>query len=323
MSQKRRYPNAVRAGLKPAPTPEHHCPDTVGVGLKPTPTPPVSAPPDKNGQYRSSGSNAVGASFKPALTPSGPSETSRQSTPRRRNSLRLPHHDYASPGAYFVTVCTHGGRFLFGSVREETMRANALGSAVQACWHDLPEHYPQITLDAFVVMPNHVHGIFILAPESAGQYGLTEIARAFKTFSARRVNEIRHTPGQPIWQRGYHEHIIRDEASLADIREYIATNPARWAFDRENPGRFADVDAVRAGLKPAPTKGNDASPRRNTTNTVRTDLKPPRTEGDGAPPAGNAPDVVRAGFKPARTDGDHVAAPGDAGAAGNGQERRP
>jgi len=136
------------------------------------------------------------------------------------------------------------------------MRANALESAVQACWHDLPEHYPQIMLDAFVVMPNHVHGILILAPESAGQHGLPEIARAFKTLSARRINEIRRTPGQPVWQRGYHEHIIRDEASLADIREYIATNPARWAFDRENPDRSADVDAVRVGLKPARTDGD-------------------------------------------------------------------
>ena len=72
------------------------------------------------------------------------------------------------------------------------------------------------------------------APTNA-QHGLSEIIRAFKTFSARHINESRHTPGGPVWQRNYFEHVIRDEESLNRIRQYILDNPARWQFDCENP----------------------------------------------------------------------------------------
>lgn len=77
------------------------------------------------------------------------------------------------------------------------------------------------------------------------KHGLPEIVRALKTFSARRINEMRNTPGVPIWQRNYYEHIIRNDESLHRIREYIVNNPAQWALDRENP--------LRAGFKPTPT----------------------------------------------------------------------
>jgi REP element-mobilizing transposase RayT len=72
-----------------------------------------------------------------------------------------------------------------------------------------------------------------LVARGAKHHGLSEIVRGFKTFSARRINEHRRTPGTPVWQRNYYEHIIRDEASLQRIRRYIANNPARWAYDRE------------------------------------------------------------------------------------------
>ena len=69
-------------------------------------------------------------------------------------------------------------------------------------------------------------------------YPLSEIVRAFKTFSARHVNELRITPGIPVWQRNYHEHIVRNENEINRIREYIMHNPLRWQFDRENPDRI-------------------------------------------------------------------------------------
>jgi hypothetical protein len=78
---------------------------------------------------------------------------------------------------------------------------------------------------------------------------LPEIIRGFKTFSARRINDLRNTPGTPIWQRNYYEHIIRNEQELTRIREYVANNPLQWEDDRENPLRS---DTVGAGLKPAP-----------------------------------------------------------------------
>jgi hypothetical protein len=74
-----------------------------------------------------------------------------------------------------------------------------------------------------------------LKPAPTNKHGLPEIVRAFKTFSSRRINELRGTPGLPVWQRNYYEHIIRNEDSLNRIRQYILDNPARWTRDRENP----------------------------------------------------------------------------------------
>lgn len=166
-----------------------------------------------------------------------------------RRSIRLKGYDYSLPGAYFVTCCTHDREALFGEVIDEEMVVNDLGEIVQQAWDDLTTHYRHVGLDAFVVMPNHVHGIVVLteeagaglkpAPTEAGgaakRHGLPEMVRAFKTFAARRINERRGTPGVPVWQRNYYEHVVRDERALNAIRAYIAENPARWAWDRYNP----------------------------------------------------------------------------------------
>lgn len=178
-----------------------------------------------------------------------------------RHSIRLKGYDYAQAGAYFVTICTHNRECLFGDVVDGTMRLNEFGDIVYQTWMDLPNHVANIVLDAFVIMPNHVHGvIFITDSVGAGsepaptitttepaptmakpghaelrRHPLPEIVRQFKTFSARRINELRGTPGISVWQRNYYEHIIRDESSLNRIRQYIQDNPLRWAMDRENP----------------------------------------------------------------------------------------
>jgi len=124
------------------------------------------------------------------------------------------------------------------------MRLNEAGNVVQVVWKELPHHYLGTEIDVFAVMPNHVHGIVVLHDDPVGaglkpaptkRHGLPEIVRALKTFSARRINEIRGTPGHPVWQRNYYEHIIRSEDELNLIREYIAENPLRWKTDRENP----------------------------------------------------------------------------------------
>ena len=165
----------------------------------------------------------------------------------KRRSIRLKGYDYTEAGAYFVTICTQDRTCLFGDVVDEEIRLNEAGQVVQAVWDELPNHYPNVELDEFVVMPNHVHGIIVIVGADVGagfkpaptipvkRHGLAEIVRALKTFSARRINELRGTPGRSVWQRNYYEHIIRDEESLNRIREYIANNPAQWALDRENP----------------------------------------------------------------------------------------
>lgn len=134
---------------------------------------------------------------------------------------------------------------LLGEVVDNKMRLNSAGEIVKACWEQLSHHYPHVQLDAFVVMPNHVHGIIILTdydmpgaglrPAPTKRHELSEIVRAFKSFSSRRINELRNTPGVEIWQRNYYDHIIRNEKSLSLIRLYIRTNPLMWIHDPDNP----------------------------------------------------------------------------------------
>jgi len=162
----------------------------------------------------------------------------------RPRSLRLPGYDYSQAGAYFVTACTQNRVMLFGEVIDGDVRLNEMGTIVQQIWDDLPTHYHGIDLDGFIVMPNHVHGIIILADESARRHAIPEIVRGFKTFSARRVNERAGKSGV-LWQRGYYEHVIRNEKALDRIRAYIANNPARWADDPENISRAVPAEAGR------------------------------------------------------------------------------
>ena len=162
----------------------------------------------------------------------------------RRRSLRLPGYDYSQAGAYFITACIHNRAMLFGGVIDGDVRLNEMGTIVQQTWDDLPTHYHGINLDAFIVMPNHVHGIIILADASERRHAIPEIVRGFKTFSARRVNERVGEPGA-LWQRGYYEHVIRNAKALDRIRAYIANNPARWADDPENISRAASAQSGR------------------------------------------------------------------------------
>jgi REP element-mobilizing transposase RayT len=158
----------------------------------------------------------------------------------RRKRLRLPAYDYTGAGPYFVTVCTHRRECIFGTVVDYEMRPSAFGEIVAANWRELPSYYPGTQLDAFVVMPNHFHGILLLNQDGESNHRLPALMRAFKAFSTRAVNERRGHVGAALWQRGYYEHIIRNEASLERIRRYVVSNPAQWDLDEENPERRRD-----------------------------------------------------------------------------------
>ena len=167
----------------------------------------------------------------------------------RRRPGRLQSFDYATPGAYFITVCTWDRQVILGEVMGERVMLSDAGRIVEGTLSALPVHYPEIGLDAFVVMPNQGHGIIILEVVGAGlrpaptdptggqaqRHALPEIIRAFKSFSARGINELRRTPGHPVWQRGYYDHVIREEQDLKRIRDYIFSNPLAWSTDRQNP----------------------------------------------------------------------------------------
>ncbi len=179
-----------------------------------------------------------------------------------RRSIRLKGWDYSSAGAYSVTICAKYRECLLGNITGSDMCLNEYGNIAADCWQDLPKHYAHIELDAFIIMPNHVHGIIVVgagfkpaffsnpdgkinaeckyraglkpAPTYA-QHGLSEIVRAYKTFSTRYINKIRNASGIPVWQRNFYEHIIRNEQELDAIRTYIKDNPSKWTWDEENP----------------------------------------------------------------------------------------
>ncbi|MFZ2096947.1 MAG: transposase [Anaerolineales bacterium] len=187
----------------------------------------------------------------------------------QRRSIRLKEYDYSQPGAYFVTLVTKGRLNLFGEIIEGEMKVNQYGKIVQLTWKDLPRYYSYITLEAFIVMPNHVHAIVIIdadatsrggssqtgesipvksisgrliksedgktRPYDQRRHGLPEIIRALKSYSARRINQVRHLSGETVWQRNYYEHIIRNQRELGQIRLYIMENPRQWAQDQEKP----------------------------------------------------------------------------------------
>ncbi|MBI3089709.1 MAG: transposase [Candidatus Tectomicrobia bacterium] len=163
-----------------------------------------------------------------------------------RRSIRLESYDYSQPGAYFVTVCTRNRACVLGHITDGQMRLNSHGASIQACWQELPQRYHHVGLDSFIVMPNHLHGILVLSADRRGgsrtaptpcveQKPLGRLIGVFKTVSTKRINEMQGAPGRTIWQRNYFERVIRNEEELRHIREYLVTNPSRWAVDRENP----------------------------------------------------------------------------------------
>ena len=182
-----------------------------------------------------------------------------------RRSVRLPGCDYSQEGAYFVTLCTHQRKCLLGEVVNNEMRLNAFGKAVQEEWRHSVEIRKEIQLDEFVVMPNHLHGIIVITGEEGAHSvvsgrgarrcalveahgrvplqarlfrpprSLGSFVAGFKSAAAKRINQIRRTPGAPIWQRSFYEHVIRNLKSLYRIRQYIAENPQNWPLDEDNP----------------------------------------------------------------------------------------
>jgi len=177
-----------------------------------------------------------------------------------RRSIRLKEYDYALPGAYFVTICTQKRECLFGEVMDGKMRLNKTGKMIKLIWDELPENYPGVNTDVFVVMPNHIHGIIVLSPVGATPRGcpppgqaqgpaptisLPDVIHRFKSLTTTRYRQNRtrnilHSLSERLWQRNYYEHVIRNEEKLNLIRRYILYNPLQWQYDRENPEYIQD-----------------------------------------------------------------------------------
>jgi REP element-mobilizing transposase RayT len=163
-----------------------------------------------------------------------------------RRSIRLKDYDYSQSGAYFVTICSWSRECLFGEIIDGNMQLEEFGQIIQENWTWLSHQYKYVHLDEWSVMPNHLHGIVVINDDGRGgsrtaptniikQKSLGRLIGAFKTVSTKQINLMRNTPGIPVWQRNYYEHIIRNDDELNRTREYIINNPLRWAEDENNP----------------------------------------------------------------------------------------
>lgn len=187
----------------------------------------------------------------------------------RTESLRLKGWDYSEDGAYFITICTKNREPAFGEIKNGKLIETEQSKICESCWLDLPNHYPNCVLDAFVIMPNHVHGVVLIDNWRGGRDGnnveaihtvetihelslqtrtqiqprtrkqrrqmmIPKIVGRFKMQVAKQINIFQNTSGQPFWQRDYYDHIVRDEDELSRIREYIWNNPANWRNDENH-----------------------------------------------------------------------------------------
>ena len=150
----------------------------------------------------------------------------------KRTSPRLKNYDYTLPGGYFVTLCSFQRLPIFGEICDYTMALNDVGSLAIQVWDSLPAKYDNIILDARVVMPNHFHGLLII--EEQKNYGLTQFIGWYKYQTTKMINQLWGTWGKQVWQRSFHDSIIRKPEDLVEYREYILGNPAQWAEDEYN-----------------------------------------------------------------------------------------
>jgi len=178
----------------------------------------------------------------------------------RTTSIRLKNWNYATRGYYFITICTKNRKCYFGNILDKKMQLSKIGKIANAYWQEIPEHFPFTTLDKFIVMPNHIHGIVIinnnvetqnlannvnnvetqnlasLRQNKGNKFGpqsqnLASIIRGLK-IGVKKWATINNIPFQ--WQPRFYDHIVRNERSLHQIRQYIVDNPSNWENDRDN-----------------------------------------------------------------------------------------
>ena len=139
-----------------------------------------------------------------------------------RKSPRLAGYDYSSANLYFVTLCTYGKVCLFGNLRE----TNPYRVIAEKGIGKIPEHYSGVVVDKMVVMPNHIHMILVLSGTGAS---LGSVIGSFKSYVSKEIHKIE--PNLMVWQKSFHDHIIRNEAAYRNIWLYIDSNPQNWDKD--------------------------------------------------------------------------------------------
>jgi putative transposase len=154
----------------------------------------------------------------------------------QRKSPRLQGYDYSLSGLYFITICVYQRQHLFGSISNGSIELTTAGQIAAEGWLEIPKHYPDVVVENFVIMPNHMHGILCLRGDNAGFK--TYLGRVINSYKGAVTARIRKQQADSpldvptkIWQGRYHDHIIRSETVLQRIEAYIENNPALWSED--------------------------------------------------------------------------------------------
>ena len=160
-----------------------------------------------------------------------------------KKQYRLPHYNYASSGYYFVTLFTKNRRQYFSEIKNSSVFLTAIGKMVERSWLYIPTSSPYVTLDEYVIMPDHIHGIILLDNPNEEMIlkkkkfeirkkSLSLVMRTFKAAVTARAREIH--PKIEIWQPRFYDRIIRNERQLHNIRKYIINNPLQWEEEQKN-----------------------------------------------------------------------------------------
>jgi REP element-mobilizing transposase RayT len=172
---------------------------------------------------------------------------------KSRKQNRLKGYDCSTNGYYYITICTQNREYIFGDIANNEMTLNQYGDIARNSWLDLPSHHENIGLDQFIIMPNHIHGIIIINNPVGGgparssdnhTNNLSVIIGPYKSTATKQINRINDNTSK--WQKSFHDHIIRIDESLNNIRNYITNNPKAWELDKNNINYLE----VQAGLNP-------------------------------------------------------------------------
>ena len=153
----------------------------------------------------------------------------------KRKQNRLPAYDYSDANAYFVTVCTEGRKNLFwtnvGATngRPQDISLSEQGRIVDEHIRQIPNHYPAVSVDCYVIMPNHIHLLLQIHSTADGR---PMVAPTISTVINQMKGVISKNIGFPVWQKGFYDHVIRGEADYQETWQYIVGNPGKWADDK-------------------------------------------------------------------------------------------
>jgi REP element-mobilizing transposase RayT len=200
---------------------------------------------------------------------------------------RLGTRDYSASGLYFVTICANYMRDTFGRIVDSRVGLTSLGQIAHESWIAIPEHFAAVNLHAFVVMPNHMHGLIELAPATRVQGSMPQnkhatlvqsnrvdssrrsnartesipaIVRSYKAEVTRRAREELKWRGE-VWQRNYFDRVLRDGQEFSDISRYIEENPSKWQWEREAAAAKAYSTGKSRAACCATTNGGTATAR--------------------------------------------------------------